>query len=228
MSKIKPLARKRDIVVQEFGSEILIYDLKANKVFNLNETSTLIWQASTGEKNIAEIADDISKKLNSPINEEFVWLALEQLRKQNLIENKTEIEVLYQGISRREIIKRVGLASLVALPLVSSLVAPTAVNAASCTTGTSSRGLGCPCTAITQCQPPTNRCCLSSASAPNNQTCVMQNTVVVDGGACGNNCSCISNCCVGGTCYAFKTLSTGSPCGNSCQCQNTCSGGFCT
>lgn len=137
MSKIKPLARKNDIVIQEFGNEILIYDLKSNKAYNLNETSALIWQLSNGDNTICEIAGNITKRLNSSINEEFVWLALEQLRKENLIENKTEISSLYQGISRREIIRRVGLASMVALPLVSSLVAPTAVSAAStCAIGT--------------------------------------------------------------------------------------------
>lgn len=131
MSKIKPLARKSDIVIQEFGSEILIYDLRANKAFNLNQTSTLIWQLSDGDKTIAEIAEDISKKLSSPVNEEFVWLALEQLRKEKLVENDTEIAGLYQGVSRREIIRRVGLGTLVALPLVSSLVAPMAIQAQS-------------------------------------------------------------------------------------------------
>lgn len=148
MSKIKPLARRTDIVVQEFGNETLIYDLIANKAFNLNKTSTLIWQSSNGDKNITEIADAVSKKLNSSINEEFVWLAIEQLKKENLIENKNEIPSLYQDVSRREIIKRVGLASLVALPIVSSLVAPVAINAQSvaCTT-TPPGGLQCRCIA---------------------------------------------------------------------------------
>ena len=92
MSGIKPRARKEDIVVQEYGKEILIYDLKANKAYNLNETSMLIWQLSNGDKTLSEIADDLSTKLGSSINEEFVWLALEQLRKENLVENKTELK----------------------------------------------------------------------------------------------------------------------------------------
>lgn len=153
MSKIKPLARRTDIVVQEFGNETLIYDLIANKAFNLNETSTLIWQSSTGKKNITEIADDVSKKFKSSINEEFVWLALEQLRKENLIENEAEIPSLYQGVSRREIIKRVGLASLVALPLVSSLAAPNSLQAASTTCSTTAPGgiqCRCNCASVVQ------------------------------------------------------------------------------
>lgn len=61
MSKIKPLARSADIVVQEFGNEVLIYDLRINKAFNLNETSTLVWQLCDGHKSISEIADDLTK-----------------------------------------------------------------------------------------------------------------------------------------------------------------------
>ena len=160
MSKIKPLARKSDIVIQEFGDEILIYDLRANKAFNLNQTSTLIWQLSDGDKTIAEIAEDISKKLSSPVNEEFVWLALEQLRKEKLVENDTEIAGLYQGVSRREIIRRVGLGTLVALPLVSSLVAPMAITAQSgavCAVGT----CRCPNTVATN-----GTTCEGNSSAP--------------------------------------------------------------
>lgn len=130
MSEIKPLARRKDIVIQEFGNETLIYDLTANKAFNLNETSSLIWQLSTGNNTISEIASELSYKFNSPISEEFVWLALEQFRKDKLVENENEIAGLLDGLSRREIIRRVGLASVVMLPIVSSLVAPTAVQAA--------------------------------------------------------------------------------------------------
>lgn len=131
MSKIKPLARKTDIVLQEFGNETLVYDLKTNKAFNLNETSTLIWQACTGNKSVSEIALKLSEKFKSPIDEDFVWLALEQLKKDNLLENAAEVSTDFGGLSRREVIKKVGLGSLIALPLISSLVAPMATHAQS-------------------------------------------------------------------------------------------------
>ena len=46
----KPSTRKSDIVVQKTGEEVLIYDLKVDKAFCLNETSALIWQACDGKK----------------------------------------------------------------------------------------------------------------------------------------------------------------------------------
>jgi hypothetical protein len=37
----KPISRQQNIVVQDLGSEVLIYDLTINKAFCLNETSAL-------------------------------------------------------------------------------------------------------------------------------------------------------------------------------------------
>ena len=127
----KPASRKNDIVIQEYKNEILIYDLTAHKAFSLNETSALVWQACDGNKTISEIADLISRRLKSRVTEDFVWLALEELKKENLIENSTEISAPFEGLTRREVIRRVGLASLVALPIISTLIAPTAAHAQS-------------------------------------------------------------------------------------------------
>lgn len=131
MSKVKPKARHSEIVVQEFGDEILIYDLKNNKAFNLNETSALIWRLSDGNNDISDITQGIIKKYNSNVSEEFVWLALEQFRKDELIEDKEEIIPFLTNISRRELVRKVGLTSIIALPIVSSLIAPLSSNAAS-------------------------------------------------------------------------------------------------
>jgi hypothetical protein len=40
-----PEARTNNLVVQDLGNEILIYDLIANKACCLNETSAIVWQA---------------------------------------------------------------------------------------------------------------------------------------------------------------------------------------
>lgn len=178
MSKIKPLARNTDIVLQEFGNEILIYDLRTNKAFSLNETSAMIWQACNGNESVSEIAENLAKKFKSPISEDFVWLALEQLKKDNLLENFAEVSTDFGGLSRREVIRKVGLSTLVALPLISSLVAPMAIHAQSGTacsqafappslpsaynpqkSATCSGGVGCACspgTALGNPSPPSN------------------------------------------------------------------------
>ncbi len=150
MSKLRPLARRSDIVVQEFGNEILIYDLRENRAFNLNETSAMIWQLSNGDKTVSEIAKNMSQKFNATITDDFVWLALDQMLKDKLVESENEIAGFLKGLSRRDLIRKVGFASLVALPIVSSLVAPVAVNAQSSTCGGTCQ---CPNATVGFCSP---------------------------------------------------------------------------
>ena len=130
-SPSKPLGRHTSLVVHELQGEILIYDLQSDRAYCLNETAALVWQACDGHTSVVEMAGILTRKLKSPVNEDFVWLALEQLRKENLIENAPKVSTPFAGLTRREIIRKVGLSSLVALPLVSSLVAPTAASAQS-------------------------------------------------------------------------------------------------
>jgi hypothetical protein len=125
-----PEARNNDLVLQEAGKELLIYDLEKNKAFGLNETSAVIWSLCDGEKSPHEISLEVSQKLNSEVSEDFVWLALEDLRKDNLVINLPN-ESYFKGMSRREIIKGIGLSTMIALPIITSLVAPSAANAAS-------------------------------------------------------------------------------------------------
>lgn len=124
-----PKSRKENLVVQELEGEVLIYDLEKNKAFCLNETSALVWQSCDGSRTIADITDTVGDRLNSPLNEDFVWLALDQLSKQGLIEKQTEVTNKFHGVSRREVIKKVGLGTMVALPVITSLIAPLAVHA---------------------------------------------------------------------------------------------------
>lgn len=128
--QIYPINRQANIVIQELDNETLIYDLTENKAFCLNETSAVIWQMCDGTKTVADISQAVSQKFNAEISEDFVWLALDQFKKDKLITN--EYTSVFAGMTRREAIRKVGFASMVALPVVASMVAPTGVSAASC------------------------------------------------------------------------------------------------
>ena len=56
-----------------------------------------------------------------------------QLQKNGLIEQNEPLVGAINSLNRRDLIKRVGFASAIALPLISSVVAPSAINAMSCT-----------------------------------------------------------------------------------------------
>lgn len=147
----KHTARKEGLVIQEMPDEVLVFDLETNKAHCLNETAAFVWKACDGKNSVADITKLFGNQSGTSVPEDLVWLALDQLKEKNLIENTAEIVVDYNGMSRREVIRKVGLASVVALPLISSLVAPTAVIAqTSCTSN--SRSNGCPCESNIQCR----------------------------------------------------------------------------
>jgi hypothetical protein len=126
-----PVSRKHDIVVQEIETEVLIYDLAKNKAFCLNQTSAMVWNACDGTKSVTEISQTLSRQLKTHISEDIVWLALNQLKKDDLLAESNNFVTPFDGMNRREIVKRIGFASMVAIPLISSVIAPTALNAQS-------------------------------------------------------------------------------------------------
>lgn len=128
----KPNARKEDIVVQQVENETLIYSLKENKAYCLNETSALVWSLCDGKRTTSTIADKMSKRLKTPINKEFVWLAIDMLQKQDLLANGKRINSGFENIPRREVIRKIGFTSAIALPMISNVVAPKAISAQSC------------------------------------------------------------------------------------------------
>jgi len=126
-----PVSRKENLVVQEMDDEVLIYDLIENKAFCLNETSAAIWQSCDGERTVEKIMEEAAKSINAPMSEDIVWLALEQLATERLVENVKIPVSAFAGMSRRDVIKRVGLGSMAALPIVASMTAPLAIQAQS-------------------------------------------------------------------------------------------------
>lgn len=110
----------------------MIYDLLINKAYLLNPTSSTIWNLCDGTKTTEEIARLVSEDLAESVPEDLVWLALDQFQKQNLLENEGTKNIDFLRMSRREIVKKVGLTSMVALPLLSTIVVPNSVEGASC------------------------------------------------------------------------------------------------
>ncbi len=129
---MKPIARKDNLVIQEMGGEILVYDLLTDRAICLNQTSALVWQNCDGKKNTLEIAGNLEKEFGAPVKEELVRFAITQLEKQELLENKEDFSNGFNGLSRREVVKKIGLTSMIALPIVTSLVAPMAIHAQTC------------------------------------------------------------------------------------------------
>ncbi|MGA9772811.1 MAG: PqqD family peptide modification chaperone [Blastocatellia bacterium] len=137
-----PEARKEGLVVQHLSDEVLVYDQQRHKAHCLNETAALVWMRCDGKTTVASMAQELSKQTGTRVGEDIVWLALNQLGKSRLLQGAATKN---DGVSRREMMKRAGLAAAIALPVVTSIVAPTATQAATC------KASGQPCTASAQC-----------------------------------------------------------------------------
>ncbi len=128
---LHPRAKTEGLVIQELSDEVLVYDLERNKAFDLNLTSALVWQNCDGSKSVSDIAQVLEKTLDQKVPDELVWLTLEKLKKEGLVNYEKENFTQFTGLNRRELVKRASFASLVALPIVVSLVAPSSLHAQS-------------------------------------------------------------------------------------------------
>jgi hypothetical protein len=113
-----PVARQSGLVVQEMPDEVLVYDMQSNKAHCLNRSAATVWRSCDGTRSVA----DIVREFDGKVTEDFVWLAIDQLNESNLLE--AGMTPRFAGHSRRQVLKTIGLASMVAIPVISSLVAP--------------------------------------------------------------------------------------------------------
>ncbi len=123
---ILPSAHNSDLVVQELENETLLYDMQNHKAFCLNETCSIIWKNCDGQTKTKELAD------KNNLTEELIELAINELQKYNLIKEKIETQVPKDKVERRKFLVKAATMAAVAIPTVSTIVAPRAVNAQSC------------------------------------------------------------------------------------------------
>ena len=127
----KPLARDSQLIRREVDSELIVYDSTADKAHCLNETAARVWRACDGNTTVAGIAAGFGSGLDADAREHTVWQALVQLEKADLLEEPVVPPELVQQLSKRDTVRRLAFASVIAVPLVASIVAPTPAQAAS-------------------------------------------------------------------------------------------------
>jgi hypothetical protein len=131
--------------------EVLVYDLDTNKAHCLNQTAAFVWKSCDGRNSVADITKLVGVDSGNAVPEDLVWLAIDQLSEKNLLAN--DLKANFNGSTRREVIKKIGLAAVIGIPVVASLTAPTSVMAAvscACTVQSNCPTLpGCPTTACT-------------------------------------------------------------------------------
>jgi hypothetical protein len=179
-----PKARSKGLVIKKLADEVLVYDLERDKAHCLNHASARVWNYCDGRRSVKEIALSLeSEAVEEPFTEEMVWLALGQLERFSLLEERVEIPAEAANISRRELGKRLGLVGAASLPFILSIVAPVAASAATCGV------VGSPCT--------TNARCCSGICIGGVCACVDKDSpCATDAQCCSNRCGSALNKCL--------------------------------
>jgi hypothetical protein len=146
-SQKMPLARKEGLVIERLPDEVLVYDIERDRAHCLNETAAFVWQSCDGRTTTKEMARLLGKRVSAVVDEKVVWLALDQLGRSHLLKRRPNAPVSIAGINRREMVRALGLAAVVAVPVVTSIVAPTPVQAVTC------KGEGTACSDTAECCP---------------------------------------------------------------------------
>lgn len=121
---ILPKAKHKEVVIQEFDNEVLIYDLKNHKALCLNETAAFVWQKCDGQTTFEELVDLSGGRFSN----ELILLTLLRLNKEKLLEVGAETADV--KLTRRQMVTKFGKLGI-ALPVITAMIMPTSANAQS-------------------------------------------------------------------------------------------------
>jgi hypothetical protein len=128
-----PKARKKDLLVETIDSEVLVYDLRNSRAHCLNKTAAFVWRYCDGKTSIRELEGKLQKEVGAKDCQELLAVAMRELSKAGLLQQEIPSGDERQTISRRDLIRRIGIAAAT-IPAVTSILVPTAQAAGSCVT----------------------------------------------------------------------------------------------
>ena len=123
-----PRVRTERLIVEDVLDEILVYDLDQNKAHSLNSTAAVVWRLCKRQATRAEAVEFLSQRLGPERGEAALDYGLVELEKALLLRDAV---ALGGAMSRRAVMRKIGLTAAVGLPIVTSLVAPAAVQSQS-------------------------------------------------------------------------------------------------
>lgn len=127
MERYLPQARTNGVLVEELDDEMLAYDQRDNSAHRLNRTAAVVWRHCDGTRDLEALVAVLQAEIGDVADEDLVLIALDDLADAGLIDDAPTRELHDRRLSRRRFIRRVGTvgAAALALPVVSSIVAPT-------------------------------------------------------------------------------------------------------
>ena len=99
----KPIARKKGLVIQELPDEVLVYDLDRDRAHCLNQTAAFVWRRCNGRNTPAQIARTLGQQFDCRVDENIIWLALDQLGRSHLLEQQLAPPPAQMTMNRRAV-----------------------------------------------------------------------------------------------------------------------------
>lgn len=139
---MKPVARRSGLVVRELPGEVLVYDTESHRAHCLDRTAGEVFRRADGTRTLDDLAAIVGAHGAA---QEAVHGALSSLAEAGLLEETSATAAL--GLTRREVVRRVGIGAAVLLPAVVSMLAPApAEAAATCVCNCAGQPADTPCT----------------------------------------------------------------------------------
>jgi len=130
----RPVARTDELLVEEIGGELLLYDKRDHMAYRLNQTAALVWRESDGTRTVVDLVEVLAEHLGELADEDLITVTLDRLHEHGLIESGYAMrEPAAEQFSRRRFMRRASAAgaAALALPAVQAILAPSAAAAAS-------------------------------------------------------------------------------------------------
>jgi hypothetical protein len=139
---MNPAARREGVLVRELPGELLVYEQHEHRAHCLNRTAATVFRSADGTRSVADLARLLAPQADPAESEAVVAEALALLADAGLLESAAPSG----GWSRREWVRRAGVAAAVLLPVVASILVPSpAEAAATCVGNCTSKPDGTPC-----------------------------------------------------------------------------------
>jgi hypothetical protein len=176
---MRPDARREQLLYEEIGNELLIYDLRRHRAHHLNRAAALVWQHSDGQKTVIELAKILQKELNPASNEVLIWHALERLGKAHLLREPLPRPAGAAHMTRRQALRGLGQTAALALlvPAVTTILAPTPVHADNCNSADCKKPCADHCKSHRDCPSTTPVCKLLSCMTRHCASCPQRRCV---------------------------------------------------
>ncbi len=134
---MRPESRKTQLLAQQVGDELVIYDERSHEAHRLSTTAAAVWHAADGGRSLPELssilresihASDPATAVSDEDGDALVRLALDELDRVGLLVRG--LPAIGDAMTRREMIR----VSAALLPVIASILAPTPAMAQTGTT----------------------------------------------------------------------------------------------